>query len=516
MSFLSNFRQPFEPKLTVQKQLFGIIGGKRQMRLPKSVLLRRPDVAEETNEAEPTTAKDFYDEGVSYEESGDRWFTSDLSKAIRFYHRAHENYKQALKLDPTMMHALYNLPRLEYEVYNKYTKDDAVVTSDLTNCADALNDTKAGGLFQDIVSLCRSFEGSIDILLQSGNESSMGWDFYFNSASCYFEYIETLCSDPTILQGLSENNDLVKAVQRCIYMFEKVLSYMNYSLENSIEDETVNPEAVSSVCIESYRMLSTVYETLYTTELISFMDNLTAEYLEKVDFVSNKLVQDPIPKDIIITLKIAKLNERSSRQLDYDSLVSIWNSDPELNCTIEKQLTESSSVRSFLDKFETVEISIPDETKWLILTNLDNKYRGINTILCSQIDELAKSSNSENDLLSGKISLACSVFIERADIFLERSLLKVDEAAKNRTVLQNNCKNLLKNALIFSKKTGGIRESIIGKYTRKKRQREAAMRLCLIEGKTQEDWGKIIGENYWPLELQTLADIEAYKMLLNR
>ncbi|GAV28498.1 hypothetical protein PMKS-001969 [Pichia membranifaciens] len=485
------------------------------MRLPKSVLLRRPDLAEETNDSEPATAKDFYDEGVNYEESGDRWFTSDLSKAIRFYHRAHESYKQALKLDPVMMHALYNLPRLEYEVYNKYTKDDSVVMDDLSNCADALNDTKAGGLFQDIVSLCRTFESSIDILIQSGNESSMGWDFYFNSASCYFEYIETLCSDPSILQDLSEKSELVKAVQRCIYMFEKVLSYMNDTLENNVEDESVNPEAVSSVCIESYRMLSVVYETLYTPELIGFMDNFTAGYLDRVDSVSNKLVQDPIPNDIILTLKIAKLSQRASRQLDYDPFVGIWTSEPELNDTIEKQLTQSSSVRSFLDKFETVEISVPDEAKWLILTNLDSTYRAINAILCSQIDELAKTNNSENDLLSGKISLACSVFIERADIFLERSFLKVNEAVKNRIVLRNNCKNLLRNALIFSKKTGGIRESIIGKLTRKKRQREAAMRLCLIEGKAQEEWGKIIGENYWPQELQALADIEGYKMLLN-
>lgn len=496
-------------------QLIKKIDGKRQMRLPKSVLLRREEVPEQSEDVEPTNAEGFYDQGVRYEESGDRWFTSDLSKAIRFYYRAHESYKQALKLDPLMAHVLYNLPRLVYEVYNKYVKDDVVVLEDLNNCADALNDTQPGGLFQDIVSLCRNFEGCIDVLIQSGNADSIGWDLYFNTASCYFEYIEILCSDPSILEGLSEDNELVKAIQRCIYMFERVLDYMNYALENDVEDESVNPEAISSVCIESYRMLSTVYETLYTEELITFVDSFTGEYLKKVDTVSSRLIQDSIPEDILITLKVAKLGERASRQLSYDTFIDLWASDPNLNNVLEKQLTESSSVRSYLDKFETVEVPIPDEAKWLILTQLDGKYRNITATLRAQIDELAKNNNTENDLLSEKISLVCSVFMERADIDLERSLLEVEQAKKNCLVLQNNCKNLLKNALIYSKKSGGIRESIIGKLTRKKRQREAAMRLCLLEGKPQEEWNKIVGENYWPKELQALSNIEAYKKLLN-
>lgn len=173
-----------------------------------------------------------------------------------------------------------------------------------------------------------------------------------------------------------------------------------------------------------------------------------------MDTVSSRLIQDSIPEDILITLKVAKLGERASRQLSYDTFIDLWASDPNLNNVLEKQLTESSSVRSYLDKFETVEVPIPDEAKWLILTQLDGKYRNITATLRAQIDELAKNNNTENDLLSEKISLVCSVFMERADIDLERSLLEVEQAKKNCLVLQNNCKNLLKNALIYSKKSG--------------------------------------------------------------
>lgn len=468
---------------------------------------------ERTQPPQPETAEDFYDEGVSYEESGDRWFTSDLSKALRFYYRAHNSYKQALNCKPTMGDALYNLLRLEYEVYNKYIKDDSVVLDDLDNCAEALNDNKSGGLIHDIVSLCNSFENGIDILYQSDNQSLIGWDFYFNVAMCYLEYIETLCSDSSTSDNLNLNSELIKYIQRCIFMFGKVMDFMQHSLENN--DENVSVEMVASVCIESYKMFSTIYETLYKEELINFMDVIMRDYLVKVDYIAGKLPIEHLPMDVAHTLKISKLNECASRELNYDNFINIWNSENQLNSVLEKQLVETSSIRSYLDKFETSQVTIPLEAKWNMLTMLSNKYRTINDVLRTQITDLERTQSSENDLLSSKISLLCSVFIERADIDVERSLLDVYDAIQNQTVLQNNCRNLLKNAIIFSKKSGGIRESMSGKLMRKKKQREAVMRLCLLDGKPQEEWNIIVGEKYWPLELKELSDIPAYKILFS-
>lgn len=482
------------------------------MKIPKSVLLKRME-EEPDNKLEPQTADDFYDEGVEFEESGDRWFTSDISKGIRFYYRAHNSYKQALKINPIMADALYNLPRLEFDVYNKYVKDDSIVLDDLNNCADALNDNQTGGLFQNIRSLCQSFESSIEILYQSGGENLIGWDFFFNTAMCYFEYIDTLLSDASILNNVtSPDNEFVKALQRCIIMFEKTLNIMENTLMNNVDDEIINKDTVSSVCIESYRMISSIYETLYSNELINILDTLTNAFIVKIDSIVLSLLEEKLSNDVIITLKISKLKERASRELDYNLFINKWMSEIELNDILEKQLIEASSIRSYIDKFETVGIEISQLNKWNILTNLNTKYKDITNKLRSEIDHLIKKQNSENDLLSNRISLLCSVFIERGDIELERSVLEIDEATKNCEILRNNCKNLLKNALIYSKKSGGIRESVSGKLTRSKRQREAAMRLCILEQKPQEDWNKIIGEKYWPIELNTLKDIEAYRI----
>jgi hypothetical protein len=486
--------------------------GRKHFKLPQSVLSKAKSLdSQEISSKEPTTAEEFLDQGVEYEESGDRWFTSDLSKAIRFYHRAHNSYKKSLALNPILVDALYNLPRLEFEVYIKYQKDDSVVLDDLDNCADAINDNKKNGIFQDIQSLCESFEASIGVLLQSGNESLIGWDFYFNTAMCYYEYIEILCSEPLTITNLNPGSILIKAIQRCIAMFNNVLDHMKNVLTNNILDDTVNRESVVNICIESYKMISTVYETLYTQELIVNMDSLAGPFVERIDFFANETISDDAAIDLLNSMKIFKLNEVASRQLNYEDFFKIWNSEVDLNSQLQKQLVETSSTRSFIDKFETVDVGLPVELKWKILSNLNNQYRLVTDTLKEEIKNIETSKNALNDLLSGKISLLCSVLIERADIDLERLLLDITEARQNQTILQNNCKNLLKNALIFSKKSGGIRESISGKLTRKKRQREAAMRLCLLEGKSQDEWNIIVGEKYWPIELKTISDIDAYK-----
>ncbi|KGK40236.1 hypothetical protein JL09_g648 [Pichia kudriavzevii] len=485
---------------------------KRQFKLPGSVLakIRAPDSEQDTSK-EPLTAVDFNEQGMVFEESGDRWFSSDLSKALRFYYRAHESYKQALKLDPLLNGALYNLPRLEFEVYNKFTKDESVISDDLINCADALNSCGPEGLFKDIQSLCKSFEVSINILHQAGKAEFIEWASYFNMAMCYFEYIENMGNDPSCLQNLGLKNELILTVQRCISLFDKVFCHMTNVLNNNAIDETVNLEAAAVVCTESYRMLASVYETLYNADLVAVMDSITSDFITKIDSFASTLSIDIIPPDTLTTLKIAKLMLNASRHQDFGQFLQVWSSENELNEILEKQLLEASSIRSFLEKYETNDIQIPLEIKWSVLSVMANQYRVINNKLREEITLLENSKSSENDALSSKISLLCSVFIERADIDLERSLMETPDAMQHKSILFNNCKNFLKNALIFSKKSGGLRESISGKNIRKKKQREALMRLCLIEGKSQDEWNQIIGEKYWPVEIEAIANVDAYK-----
>lgn len=492
-------------------------GTKKKMKLPKSVMNRMATIEKTSLNAsvQPTTSEEFYNEGVNNEESGDRWFSSDLSKALRFYYKAYLNYKESLKLNPTNADVLYNLPRLQYEVYGKYTKDDAVILADLDNCANALSDNSPGGFFQNIIFICRNFEASINTLMQSGQESSVGWDFYYNLAMAYFEYIETSMCDSSLLGNLNADSHIIGAIQKCIFMFDKILDQTLENLNNKDENQFLELEALCGLCIESYRMVSSIYESLFTPQLLQIMDRITANFIFKIDEMSKNLLEQQLEPETLINLKISKLKERAARALDYEEFIAAWDSEIDLHSNIEKQLTETSATRSFLDKFDTVGIKIEPSLRWKILSVLSSKYRIISDFLRETIKELEGSNNSDSDDLSTQICLLCAVYIERADIDLERSILDVAEAVQNQVVLQNNCKSFLKNALIFSKKSGGLKESVAGKLMRKKKQREAAMRLCLFERKTQEECNIIIGKEYFPLELKEISEIEAYKRLFS-
>lgn len=493
---------------------------KKQFKLPSSVLAKAESLKLEARaERKLETAEDFYLQGVDFEESGDRWFSSDLSKSIRFYHRAHESYKKTLQMDPIMIDALFNMPRLEYDVYNKYTKDDSVVLEDLINCEDALNDKGPHGLFKDIIGLCKSCECTIDTLKSSNNEASIGLDIYLIVTLCYYEYIEFLCNDISVIENLNLDSELVKSIQRSIYYFGNLVNLVNNMSKNETNEENIDVESIVNIATESYKMVSNVYEILYSTDLIDYFNTLMKDFVNEIDAFSNEIALD-LSIDNSNKLKISKLNELTSRKLDFKEFIELWNSDNNLNGLIEKQLVEGSSIRSFLDKLDEYNqinnLETPSDVKWEILTFLNNIYKNIVDIIKPQILEMEKSiTSTENDVLSNKICLICSIFIERSDIDLERSLLTNEDAIKNQTILRNNSRNLLKNAIIFSKKTGGIRESTSGKLSRSKKQREAVMRLCLIDGKSQDEWDIILGEKYWPLELKELSNIDVYKKLFN-
>lgn len=486
---------------------------KKKMKIPKSVLnkVKLKTTEDPALTAQPTTSEEFYDQGVNNEESGDRWFSSDLSKALRFYYRAYQDYKKSLELNPTNADALYNLPRLKFDVYNKYIKDDSVVLSSLDNCADALNDNSENGFLVEIQYICKCFDSSIDILVNSGQQASIGWDLYYNIALAYFEFIETYI-DSMLPDKLNHESEIICAIERCKSAFSMVLDKL-CSAENNGDDLTNLNETICEVTIESYRMISCVYEVLYDEQLLQFMDSLLSDFLIKLDSIASTLIGQKLPNNLSVSIKVAKLKERSARVLRYEDFISCWNSEEDLQNEIEKQLTEASSTRSFIDKFESAGLMIDSPLKWKILTSLGNKYKVLADVLRNAISESEHSNKDENDALSKNISLLCSIYIERADIDLERSILDLPESLENQTTLQNNCKNFLKNALIYSKKSGGLKESASGKGMRKKRQREAAMRLCLIEGKSQDQWDAIIGEQYWPLELKEISSIEAYKQL---
>lgn len=478
------------------------------MKLPKYLMDRMEN---SSDVSDPKTAEDFYDLGVSEEESGDRWFTSDLGKGLRFYNRAHDYYLKSLEIDPTFSDALFNLPRLEFDVYIKYIKDDSVVMSDLENCDEVLKNKSNFPLIKDLTSICKTFESCFEIGLRSN--STIGWDFYYNLALVYFEYIETLCSDiPNVDAIFNPNNEIVLSLERCVNWFDQIFNY--FESFNGEENEFFGIDSIVQVICDAYNLISTVNESMYSNQLLDITNPIMEPLLNKIDKLANELlINGMVHVSSGIELRLAKLNQRSSSLYDFQSLIQCWNSQNETlgNC-VEKKLLEGSSYRTFLDKLE---LSLSDEAKWGILTHMSAFYKELYEITRNEVTELEKSRDSYGDTLSSKICLLCSINTERADIELERSLLDVEISIQNRPRLETNAKNILKNTIIFSKKSGGLKESVGGKLSRSKKQREAVMRLCLIDGNSQEEWDVILGARYWPVEIQTLNDISIYKNMCN-
>ncbi|TID17670.1 hypothetical protein CANINC_003939, partial [Pichia inconspicua] len=334
------------------------------MRITKTVLNRsRYLETEEPSKSLPASSEEFYDQGVINEDSGDRWFSSDISKALRFYYRAYQSYRDSLKLDPTNPDALYNLPRLKFDVYNKYIKDDSIILTNLENCADALNDNDEGGFLGDIISICKSFDFSEKLLIESGQQNSLGWDLYYNIALAYFELIEKSISEMSLPDQLNYESEIVCAILRCKSAFITVLDkFLSAEREDtSLNDSTEN---LCEVVIEGYRMISCVYEVLFSQQLLDFMDTILAEFTLRLDNIANILSNQNLPHHLIVNLRISKLKERGARALGYDNFLNIWNSEEDLQNEIEKLLNEASSTRSFIEKFDSVDLTIDSNLKW--------------------------------------------------------------------------------------------------------------------------------------------------------
>ena len=144
---------------------------------------------------------------------------------------------------------------------------------------------------------------------------------------------------------------------------------------------------------------------------------------------------------------------------------------------------------------------------------MDRLYKQAYRILKAELDEYKlRKKKDHGDDSSNIISQICTIFIEEADIALERSnLTSCDIALKSQSVLVKNFHALLKNAVIYSKKSGGLRESIVGKLMREKRRREALIRMCIADGKTSvAELNSIIGFKHWPQEVQDLAEVAQY------
>jgi len=473
---------------------------------------------------EPETAEQCFNKGTEEEESGDRWITSDLSKALRFYQRAFDLYQKTLKMSPENLDALYNASRLLFSVYTEYIKNEAVNFADLTNCEQALagNDNS---VIQPLEKITKVFQQAVDFV-SNHKTGSFPWDLYYNAAICYFEYAEDMTSggyetdehfDEAIGAMVSSQTLLTAVLKFQVQALQKGDACADSEDNEHDDDDSIVPSTVLETCMDGYRLVTTLYEDACTEKRAEKVEKASQAFINDISIAASELVaafaaNGKLTPEETNDLKLARAAFDTSRCTEVSGCDDIWK-QAEVEDRPDKILVQAGSYRTLLDKYDEANVQVPDNQKWTVLTYMDRLYKQAYKLLKADLDEFKLGKKEDQgDSSSNTISQICTIFIEEADIALERSALNgCNVAVKSQGVLLKNFHALLKNAVIYSKKSGGLRESIAGKLLRVKRRREALIRMCIADGKTSiSELNTIVGSKHWPQEVQDLADVAQY------
>ncbi|GME78602.1 unnamed protein product [[Candida] boidinii] len=340
--------------------------------IPKKLLQGLSTSKDNKKKKEPSTLDELFTDGVDQEESGDRWLSSDLAKALRFYQLSFTSYKKCLEIDPTYFDGIYNLSRLLLSVYNNFIKNEAVNVNLLVNVADAIS---GDGVIQSLIDIIRFYENSLNTIEnnQVSGLTKLPIDMYYNAALCYFELIEDIISNENIDDVKS--NDIVLILNKAQLLFNKVLKEQVAELDNFIfsftigeseEDknnqsqspkdeeyasieETVTPSVVLDTVLNCYRLISTAFEAAITDFQVKKIEEVSESFISDADTISRTLLErfqdkenslgindiDVIPNltvDEADELRLTKITYNGSKLISFNELVNNWENE---NCKIE-------------------------------------------------------------------------------------------------------------------------------------------------------------------------------------
>lgn len=474
---------------------------------------------------DPSTFEEMIDAAYMDEESGDRWHTSDFSKALRFYQSAFEWYSKAIEHsnEVSQMERIechYNALRLLLLVYNQYTGSDCLDLSQLASVPEVL---QAGSncVLQEIDAIVAAHENAISI---SGNDASN--DLLYNSAMVYLDVIENLENDPqaTALAASKASTLFKQVFSNQVQEFQDSLNMTSQQIE-SPDNESVKTSAIRvTEIIEtaiSYLKLFRIYTDDDLDNLdLSVVEDLTSS-LNEADNALTKILSaahlsddnNEIREHLDEYILAAEYFKNSGK--DIELAIKSWES-PTLPDSAERYMLAADSIQSILErqKLNTSSggVSQPD-LYWTALCKMNQYLKNAQELLQS-LSQKKKSARIDQTIGLGNIILQmCSVYIARADIDLQRSLLNYPEAQKHKDLLGRNAVAFLKNALTLSKQTGGIRETALEKLQREKRRQEAQIRLFIIEGKSQTEISSSLNSILAQQEYEICSDCWYYKMI---
>lgn len=470
------------------------------------------------------------EDGTIEEESGDRWLSSDLAKALRFYQKAYTSYKTASSI-PTSDKALlldtyYNAARLLFHVHIQYMKTDGVDVHRLSNIQEVLTGD-SNSVLQDIGHIIEAHEAALQIDLLNPP-----LDLQYNTALVYTEAIEeaeTLHED-TVYKAMALFQEVLR---RQVSEFQDFLKDMLDPEPSSTQDvdvpseqqqysssKTTQPPDILGTVVSAYGLVQAILESLsgdsgeleaaisQISVMTSAVDDVASEIIQKYSFQNNQHA------DIVASIEQEQLNEyqivkATCQALSSNNLRSIYEIfKQDLPDTSERYMLAADAVDTALERFGVSlnPQAIDTETYWQALTNINAYFKSAQDHLSAELQK-AKSGLADRELgLGTLIAQICKVYIARADVDLQRSQLEHDVAQKNSAVLFKNAQAFLKNAVNLSKTSGGIREKAVEKSQRERRRVEALSRLCVLEGKLDaNELNKSIGVGLWE------TDVAGYK-----
>lgn len=492
---------------------------------------------------QPHSADEYVEQGASDEESGDRWFGSDITKAIRFYQKAYEQYTAGLSLSSGLhADAYYNAARLLFHVYNHYVSAEEVNTATLENVGDATSGSETS-VCQSITAVFKAHEQAMSV---AGDSPSP--DLVYNFALVHIAMLE------------DEDNGLGETVRignSAIGLLEQVLNWQvsalrefaqevagleNPTLEATFSDrasvqekqkseehtseQVLQPDDVLETVISGYKLALAMMDGLAISEiaavaatvgpLLDYCDTIAAELMAGFNENTNAwpdLISSISPQTYH-EYEVNRAYFRSYNHMESPSAyIAFWN-DILLPKIPERYMVAADGLAQLIEAHRlTVHASDPEQISavWRCLSQMSLYYKAAQDLLQAQYQQKARGPSGINDGIGSLIAQVSKVIIARADIEVQRSQLELDAARKSQELLIKNAKTLLRNAMSMAEATGGLRERAIEKLQREKRKSEIVFRLCLLEQKTSvAELDSILGRERWVPEFQAVRELRFY------
>lgn len=442
------------------------------------------------------TPTDPLEEGTDYEESGDRWHSLDLPKALRFYQKAYGSYREAAQSQNLEIaaDALYNALRLLFHVYLSFTKGEGLDLQEM-EIQPGISETSVVQGIQFIVHFHQ-------MALQTGTPSR---DLQFNAALVMTEAIEASSG------GEGENSDWTTAAElfsAASGLLGPLFSLQMQEIQRLVQEP---PQETASASADENSTLVAVHDTL-DTATVAFVLSLTLlESVTDADFTQAEIMATeflrgvlPLAEELVAAISRGEISNVFSTNnghdiqpaiVDFHVAVTLFQALASNNVHSVREIWQNENLPDLapvhmaaLDSMESVltrlnlNIGPSDLLEyWDGLNHMATHLSRAHQILNEQYQVLKKKLDpgpGTGDLIAqlGKLYMA------RADVSLQQARLALPAAEKSRDVLLKNCRTFLTNAEIVAQAKGGIREKVTERAKRQSVLAEVRARKAVLDG----------------------------------